>query len=115
MNVENVTIECDERGFELHLLVDDDPILDDSGRLILNIHQVAEQLHDQAVKVIGPWLQEMNEARRDFDAGEMERIVREEEGLAAGESAMDYFQRTGDAEPLREQADDIRDRAKGGA
>lgn len=121
MNVEGVTIESDERGFELHLLVDEDVRSDDDGRLILNVQMVAEELYDAVKNGIGPWLAERDVARRDFDAGERERIIRDEEALAEGdhgpwpgESPMDYFQRTGDDEPLREQADLLRDRAKVG-
>lgn len=62
-NVEDVRIVGDENGFELHLLVDEDPTITKSGWLIVNVHSVAEQLYDQARVEIGPWLREMEEAR----------------------------------------------------
>ena len=73
MNVEDVKIECDERGFELHLIVDDGMmVLERSivdGVLILNVQAVAEQLYDQAKMVIGPWLQERDDAAREYRTG----------------------------------------------
>ncbi len=57
MNADKVTIESDERGFELH-------ILDDDGDWhIFNIHAIAEQVYDEVKREIGPWLYEMDQAR----------------------------------------------------
>lgn len=67
--VEGVKIESDERGFELHLIVDDDPMVDpDTGRMILNVHGVAEELYDAVKNAIGPWLYERDMARATMPA-----------------------------------------------
>ena len=112
MNVEHVTVECDERGFELHLLVDEDVRSDDNGRLILNVQMVAEQLWDEMVKHVGPWVLEKAAARRDF---ERRRDDDEDLGPWPGENAMDYWKRTGESGPLLDMADRLRDEAKTGA
>jgi hypothetical protein len=62
-NAEDIRIVGDERGFELHVLVDEDPTITESGWLIVNVHSVAEQLYNQARVEIGPWLREAEEAR----------------------------------------------------
>lgn len=67
--VEQVKIESDERGFELHLIVDDDIQVDDDGRVILNVQAVAEELYDAVKNGIGPWLYEMESARAEYRAG----------------------------------------------
>jgi len=108
-DVEAVTVECDDRGFELHLIVGDDIRHGDDGRIVLNIQAVAEDLWDEMVAKVGPWVLEKAAARRDYERAR-ERV--EDEGPWPGESPMDYYQRTGDSEPLREQADLLRDRAK---
>jgi hypothetical protein len=77
-NVERVTIESDERGFELHLLVDEDARSDDDGRLVLNIHAVAEELYDAVKREIGPWLYERDKARATYP-GRLTDADREEE------------------------------------
>lgn len=68
-SVEKVSIESDERGFELHLLVDEDVRSDDQGRLVLNVQAVAEELYDAVKNGIGPWLYEMETARAEYRAG----------------------------------------------
>jgi hypothetical protein len=108
-DVEAVTVECDDRGFELHLIVGDDIRHGDDGRIVLNIQAVAEDLWDEMVAKVGPWVLEKAAARRDYERAR-ERV--EDEGPWPGENPMDYYQRTGDSEPLREQADLLRDRAK---
>jgi hypothetical protein len=65
-DVEAVSVESDERGFELHLtLYDDAPVTE----LILNVHGIAEELYDAVKGAIGPWLQEMESARAEYRAG----------------------------------------------
>jgi hypothetical protein len=110
-DVEAVTVECDDRGFELHLIVGDDIRHDDDGRIVLNIQAVAEDLWDQMVEKVGPWVLEKAAARRDYERSR-ERV--EDEGQWPGEDPMDYFKRTGDSGPLMEFADELRDRAKTG-
>jgi hypothetical protein len=110
-DVEVVTVECDDRGFELHLIVGDDIRHDDDGRIVLNIQAVAEDLWDQMVEKVGPWVLEKAAARRDY---ERSRDRLEDEGQWPGEDPMDYFKRTGDSGPLMEFADELRGRAKTG-
>jgi hypothetical protein len=69
IRVEQVKIESDENGFELHLIVDDDVTVDEDGRVMLNIHGVAEELYDAVKAGIGPWLYEMEQARAEYRAG----------------------------------------------
>lgn len=63
--VDGIRIESDERGFELHLDLDEDVCTHSSadGTLILNIHGVAEELYDAVKSAIGPWLYERDQAR----------------------------------------------------
>lgn len=68
-NVEQVKIESDDQGFELHLIVDDDIKVGDDGRVILNIHGVAEELYDAVKSAIGPYLYEMEAAKAEYRAG----------------------------------------------
>jgi hypothetical protein len=68
-NVEGVRVESDERGFELHLIVDEWPEDGGSGLMILNVHAVAEELYDAVKASIGPWLSEMETARAEYRAG----------------------------------------------
>jgi hypothetical protein len=110
MNVERVTVECDERGFELHLLVDEDPTVTDEGQMILNIQMVAEELWDEMVAKVGPWVLEKAAAERDYRNGRAN--LDEDLGQEPGENAHDYWKRTGDAGPLLEMADHLRKRAK---
>jgi hypothetical protein len=63
---EMVRIEADENGFELWLWVDQDPPVDNLGRMIVNVQGIAPELHHEVVKVIGPWVAEMNEARQTY-------------------------------------------------
>jgi hypothetical protein len=68
-NVERVSIESDERGFELHLTVGDDIEVDEQGRVILNVQSVAEELYDAVKGSIGPWLAERDEALAEYRSG----------------------------------------------
>ncbi len=62
-DAEEVKIESDERGFELH-------VYDDEGDWhVFNVHGIAEQLYDAVKGAIGPWLQEMHAAKREYDSG----------------------------------------------
>lgn len=110
MNVEKVTVECDEHGFELHLIIGDDIRHYDDGLVVLNIQAVAEELWDEMVSKVGPWVLEKAAARRDYDRSRPDEDG--DEGPWPGENPMDYYKRTGDSEPLREAADSLRDRAK---
>lgn len=62
-DVYEVKVESDERGFELHLIVGAEVETDEQGRVILNIHGVAEELYDAVKASIGPWLYERDAAR----------------------------------------------------
>lgn len=72
MNAESIKIESDERGFELHILVDEDPVLSDSGWMVLNVHAIADELYDAVRSEIGPWLQEREDARRTLPVAAMD-------------------------------------------
>jgi hypothetical protein len=67
-SVEEIRIESDERGFELHIVVGDDIDVDDQGRAILNVQAVAEELYDAVKASIGPWLAERDNAYREWQA-----------------------------------------------
>lgn len=105
-NVESVKIESEDRGFELHLTVGDDIVQHDDGSIVLNIHAVAEDLLRECVREIGPWLLEGLRVKREvqrtpFDQGE-------DEEPWPGESAIDFYRRTGDTGLLFEHADTLR-------
>lgn len=51
-SAEAITIETDERGFELHILSDD------GDTYVWNVQAVAESLLDQCRELIEPWLAE---------------------------------------------------------
>lgn len=107
--VEDITIESEDRGFELHLIVGDDITHDADGRIVLNIHDVADQLLSEAVTKIGPWMLEGLRVQR-----EMARTpFADDPEREAGETPMDYFKRTGDPEPVLEMADFAHDRERG--
>ena len=61
-HVDDITVESDDRGFELHLGTDE-------GRFVFNVHSCAVQLYNEVVKEIGPWIGEMLDARREFQTG----------------------------------------------
>ena len=63
MNVEEITIESDDRGFELYLLTTDE------GRMVFNIQAVAVDLHRAVIDEIGPWISEMLDAHNEYRAG----------------------------------------------
>lgn len=67
--VEQVSVESDERGFELHLVIGEDVEVDPMGRLVLNVHGVAKDLYDQVVAKIGPWVAEGRAAEREYRTG----------------------------------------------
>lgn len=66
--VEGVRIDSDERGFELHVIVDEWPEDGGSGLMILNVQAVAEELFDAVKSSIGPWLQERDAAYLEWQA-----------------------------------------------
>jgi hypothetical protein len=70
-NVERVSIESDEHGFELHLELDEDVCTHSMahGTLILNVQSVAEELYDAVKGSIGPWLAERDEALAEYRSG----------------------------------------------
>lgn len=86
--IEEVKIETDERGFELHLLLDEEVCtFNGDGWLRLNVHAVAEELYDMVKQRIGPWLQERDNAYQEWRvsraAGELTDAEREEEERCA--------------------------------
>lgn len=99
-NAEKITVEWDENGASLLLVFDDEP-----GHLSVNIHGIIDQFWSEVQGKIGPYMLEKELARRDYNAHQDT-----EEGPWPGETAMDYYGRTGDDEPLREQADTLVDR-----
>lgn len=62
-DADSVKIESDEHGFELHLECCD------GETIVVNVHGIAEQLYDAVKGSIGPWLQEMEAARREYRTG----------------------------------------------
>lgn len=109
MTADRVVVESDECGFELHVETDEGDLF------IFNIQGIAEEVYDAVKGHIGPWLQEMHDAKREFDSGIaddptqqaiLDRIKHGEgDGPWPGEPVMDYYQRTGQDGPLREVAD----------
>jgi hypothetical protein len=64
-NADRIEIESDERGFELHVWVDEEPRAHDSGLMVLNIQNIdLDAFYDQVKARIGPYLRERDEARR---------------------------------------------------
>lgn len=57
-NVETIKIVSDERGFELHLWLDEMPEEMPDGGIILNIHSVAVDLLAACEREIAPWHRE---------------------------------------------------------
>lgn len=55
-NADKITIECDDRGFELHIQSED-------AYVSFNIHAIAEALYDTVKAEIGPWLYERDMAK----------------------------------------------------
>lgn len=130
IHVDTIEVDDDEGRFILRLWLDEDPVADAGGRIELDIHSVAIELLDAAEKEIGPYRAEANAARREFETGRADDPTQQKvlDGIRGdwhsrkvpaggdpldeqpwpGESAMDYYQRTGDDEPLREQADHLR-------
>jgi hypothetical protein len=69
-NVDRLEIESDERGFELHVWVDEEPRVHDSGLMVLNIHSIdLDAFYDQVKARLGPYLREAAEARTAVAAG----------------------------------------------
>lgn len=80
-SVDKVTIESDERGFEMWLELDEEVCtFATSGVLRLNIHGVAEELYDAVKSTIGPWLQERDEAKREYDRAGGHPLCPDEDG-----------------------------------
>jgi hypothetical protein len=69
IRADDIRIEADEQGFELHLFVDDWPTMNEEGCIRVNIHAVADDLYREVAKVIGPWMMEMHAAKREYDSG----------------------------------------------
>ncbi len=64
-NVDRLEIESDERGFELHVWVDEEPRVHDSGLMVLNIQNIdLDAFYEQVRGRILPYLRERDEARR---------------------------------------------------
>lgn len=59
-HVEQISIESDEHGFELHILTSDE------GRIAFNIQAVAVDLYRAVIDTIGPWISEALEARASY-------------------------------------------------
>lgn len=57
-NVDSVKLVSDERGFELHLWLDEMPEEMPDGGIILNIHSVAVDLLAACEREIAPWHRE---------------------------------------------------------
>lgn len=69
-SAESVTVENDERGFELHFTVTEEPHVDERGYMVVNIQACdLDAFYDQVKSRIGPYLQEMHEARTAVAAG----------------------------------------------
>ncbi len=102
-HVDSIKIESDEHGFELHIETDE------GDRFVFNIHGVADDLLDACVKRIGPWVAEMNAAKRDYDRHKT-TYDDEDNGPWPGESALAFWQRTG-SEDAREMIFDQADLA----
>ncbi len=113
-NADTITIESDEHGFELHIETDE------GDRFVFNVHDVAEDLMTQAITKIAPWVLEGRAAKREYDSGVaddptqqivLDRIKADpypdDNGPWPGESALAFWQRTGQDEPLRDQADTL--------
>lgn len=96
VRVEEIKVESDERGWELHLFVDEDIEVGALGHVILNVHGVAEQLLSEVVTKIGPWMLEGLRVKR-----EMQRARFDEEDDADLESS------------IFDMADELRDRERG--
>jgi hypothetical protein len=102
LSADRIKVESDERGFELH-------ILDDEGDWhVFNIHGVALEFYDEVRDKIGEWAAAAATARAEVARGVTRELLERE----PGESAEDYWQRTGDAEPLREAGDIARKTAR---
>jgi hypothetical protein len=69
IRADDIRIEADEQGFELHLYVDDWPRMNEEGVIRVNVHSQAERLYEEVVKVIGPWVAEMYAAKREYRTG----------------------------------------------
>lgn len=75
-------------------------------RLLMNTHTAAD-LYDAVVAQLGRYIGEREEARRTMPKREPD-----ENGPWPGESALDFYRRTGDDEPLRESGDYLRKAAR---
>jgi hypothetical protein len=67
MSAESITLESDERGFELHFIVDSDFRVMDDGHMVVNIQACdLDAFYDQVRSRIGPYLRERDEAHAGF-------------------------------------------------
>jgi hypothetical protein len=65
MSAESITLESDDRGFELHFTVTEEPHVDENGYMVVNIQACdLDAFYDQVRSRIGPYLRERDEARR---------------------------------------------------
>ncbi len=97
-HVDTIKIESDEAGFELHIETDE------GDRFVFNIHGCADELLDACVKRIGPWVAEGQAVKAEYDRVKRDAYP-EDDGPWPGESALAFWQRTGNDDPLRDQAD----------
>lgn len=67
-NVDELRIESDEGGFELHLWLDEDIEVPADGRIVLNIQRVAMTLQEEVERTIGPWAAEAHSVRVEWEA-----------------------------------------------
>lgn len=73
---ESITVESDERGFELHFTVDEEPEVDESGRMVVNIQACdLDTFYDQVKGRIGPYLQERDAVREEFSLRPITSVV----------------------------------------
>lgn len=103
-SIETIRVDSDERGWELHIETDE-------GDYHFNMHGVAEDLLTQMVAQVGGWLAEGQQAAAEHEH-DLRHLDREDEEQWMHESAMEFYRRTGNDGPLRDQADDVRARAK---
>ena len=83
-SADQIKIESDEHGFELHVWIDDGELVAWSdGRVVINVHGVAEELYDAVKGSIGPYLQERDAARASMPLRGLTDAEREEEERCA--------------------------------
>lgn len=64
MSAESITVESDERGFELHFTVTEEPHVSEDGYMVVNIQACdLDAFYDQVKARIGPYLREKEVVR----------------------------------------------------